>query len=302
MRVAVLGSLSMELVTAVERLPQPGETVLGQHFSQRPGGKGLNQAVAAARLGAEVQLFGRVGNDPFGDKVLSLAKENGVDIAFVDRVAGQTGTAAIFISPNGEQMVAYTPGANAMVDEAYLSRVLPVLSAADVLLLPLEIPISTVGMVLSRLPAQKPLVILNPSFVQDLSPIPLGRVDVLVPSSQEFQLLSGWSGDPEDLERSGRVFLGRGLKALVVFAGPEGAYLLEAEGFARFPAFSEMMGASAVDAFCAALAVKLGSGRGLYEAIGFANAAAALTTAKKDSAPRFPSLNEVQAFLARFAD
>lgn len=301
MRVAVLGSLTMDLLTRVERLPKPGETVLALSFVRYPGGKGLGQAVAAARLGAEVLLCGRVGQDAFGEELLSVAQENGVDVGFVEKVSGQTGTATILVDPEGETMIAYAPGTNAQVDEAYLGRVLPTLSAADVLLLQLEIPLPTVAAALARLPGDRPAVILHPSPAQDLSAFPLGRVDVLIPNAQELKLLGGWSGDPEELERVGKPFLARGVRALVVPAGADGAYLVEAEGVTRFPALPvEVVDPTgAGEAFGAALAVKLGSGRGLYEAIGFANAAAALTTARKGTLPSFPTLSEVQAFLCR---
>ncbi|MCS7239923.1 MAG: ribokinase [Candidatus Bipolaricaulota bacterium] len=304
MKVAVLGSLNMDLVTNVERLPQPGETVGGRSFARYPGGKGLNQAVAAARLGAQVVLFGRVGQDEFGEELLSVARENGVDVSLVEKVEAQTGTATVLVDPKGENMIAYAPGANALVDKAYLDRILPILSTVDVLLLQLEIPLSTVAEVLSRLPAERPLVILNPSPAQDLRVLPLGRVDVLVPNAQEFQALTGWSGNPEELERAGRRLLGRGVKTLVVTAGSDGAYLVESEGITHFPAFPAAVvdATGAGDAFCAALAVKLGSGRGFYEAIGFANAAAALATTKKGAVPSLPTLSDVQAFLAKFAN
>lgn len=303
MRVAVLGGLNMDLVASVERLPKPGETVLGRNFARYPGGKGLNQAVAAARLGAEVFLLGRVGTDEFGEELLAVARENGVDASFVERVEGQTGTAMILVDPSGENMIAYTPGANASVDEAYLGRIPPVLSTADVLLVQLEIPLSTVALTLSRLPQGRPLLILNPTPAQDVSVLPLGRVDVLVPNSQEFRVLTGWSGVPEELERAGRRLFGRGIKAVVVTVGAAGAYLLEPEGLTHFPGFSvEVVDATAAgDAFCAALAVKLGSGRGLYEAVGFANAAAALATTKKGAVSSLPTLSEVQSFLSRFS-
>lgn len=292
----------MDLVTVVERLPGPGETVFGRNFFRRPGGKGLAQAVAAARLGVEVLLFGLVGQGPFGDELLGAAKENGVDVTFVERVRAQTGTATILVDEGGETMTAYAPGANALVDAAYLSRVLPVLSAADVLLLQLEIPVSVVAETLRRLPPERPLVILNPSPAQDLRDLPLKRVDVLVPGVRELQVLAGCTGTSEEIERASRVFLGLGAKAVVVMAGPAGAYLVEPEGFAHFSGFSEEATDPAVeDAFCAALGVRLGSGRGLYEAIGFANAAAALTATKKWAWPGFPTLSEVLEFLARFA-
>lgn len=294
----------MDLVTSVERLPQPGETVGGQGFTRYPGGKGLNQAVAAARLGAQVILFGRVGQDEFGEELLCVARENGVDVSFVEKVPAQTGTATVLVDPKGENMIAYAPGANALVDETYLGRIFPMLNDVDVLLLQLEIPLSTVAEALGRLPAEHPLVILNPSPAQDLRALPLARVDVLVPNAQEFQVLTGWSGNPDELERAGRRLLGRGIKALVVTAGPAGAYLVETEGITHFPAFpAEVVDATgAGDVFCAALAVKLGSGRGFYEAIGFANAAAALATTKKGAVPSLPTLTEVQSFLSRFTD
>lgn len=300
MRIAVLGSLNMDLVTEVERLPQPGETVAGCYFARYPGGKGLNQAVAAARLGAEVMLFGRVGNDAFGTELLAVAKENGVDVSFVEQVEAQTGTAAILVDPQGENMIAYAPGANALVDEAYLGRILPMMASADVLLSQLETPLSIVAVALSRLPTERPLVVLNPSPAQDLRSLPLRRVGVLVPNTQEFRIIGGWSGNPKELERVGRSFLAQGVQALVVTAGATGAYLLENEGLTHFPAFPvEVVDATgAGDAFCAGLAVKLGGGRGLYEAIGFANVAAALATTKKGAVPSLPTLGEVQASLS----
>lgn len=294
----------MDLVTEVERLPQPGETVAGCHFARYPGGKGLNQAVAAARLGAEVMLFGRVGNDAFGTELLAVARENGVDVSFVEQVEAQTGTAVVLVDPQGENMIAYAPGANALVDEAYLGRILPLMASADALLLQLEIPLGIVAAALSRLPAERPVVILTSSPAQDLRSIPLGKVDVLVSNPQEFRIIGGWSGNPEELERVGRGFLARGVRALVVTAGAAGAYLVENEGLAHFPAFPvEVVDATgAGDAFCAGLAVKLGGGRGLYEAIGFANAAAALATAKKGAVPSLPTLSEVQTALSRSHD
>jgi ribokinase len=294
----------MDLVTRVERLPNPGETVLGRGFARHPGGKGLNQAVAAARLGAEVLMFGRVGQDEFGEELLSVARENGVDVSFVEKVPAQTGTSTILVDLRGENMIAYAPGANALVDNAYLERVLPTLSGADALLLQLEIPLPTVVQALTRLPADRPVVLFNPSPAQDLRDFPWGRVDVLIPNAQEFRVLVGWSGEPEELARLGKRLLARGVKAVVVTAGADGAYLAEAEGVTHFPALPVTVvdATGAGDAFCAALAVKLGSGRGLYEAIGFANAAAALTTTRSGAVPSLPTATEVQAFLSRFRD
>ncbi len=294
----------MTLVVEVGRLPRPGETALGRSFSRAPGGRGLIQAVAAARLGAEVSLFGKVGNDEFGQELLRVARENGVDVSLVEEAPTHTGTFVLFVGADKEALSAYTPGANAFVDEAYITKVLPHLSAADALLVQLEIPLPSLAFVLRRLPKDRPVVVLNPAPPQDLTGLPLTRVDVLVPNVQELRALAGWSEGLEELERVGKELLDQGVKALVVTAGEEGAYLVEPEGVTHFPAVrvAAVDPAGAGEAFCAGLAVKLAQGRGFYEAIGFAAAAAALTTQKPGVLPSLPTLAEVQALLARLSD
>ncbi|MFN3346276.1 MAG: ribokinase [Candidatus Bipolaricaulaceae bacterium] len=304
MKIAVLGSFNMTLVAEVERLPQPGETVLGRRFSRVPGGRGLIQAVAAARLGAEVSLFGKVGNDELGRELLRVARENGVDASLVEEAPTHTGTFVLLVGPDKEALSAYTPGANAFVDEAYITKILPHLSVADALLLQLEIPLSSLAFALRRLPKERPLVVLNPAPPQDIMSLPLARVNVLVPNVQELKTLADWSGSIEELERVGKEFLDRGVKALVVTAGEDGAYLVEPEGMTHFPAVpvAAVDPAGAGEVFCAGLAVKLAQERGLYEAIGFAAAAAALSTQKPGVLPSLPTLAEVQALLTRLSD
>lgn len=305
MKIAVLGSINMDLVVEVERLPVPGETVPGRSLAQYPGGKGANQAIAAARLGAEVLLFGRVGNDAFGEALLAVAQTSGVDVSGVERVRDvPTGTALIMVGPEGQNIIAYVPGANGEVDEAFASKILPKVREADAVLLQLEVPRASVATLLRGLPEGGPIVILNPAPAQDLSLLPLRRVDFLTPNREEFRALTGWGADtPEDVARAGETLLEKGVQHLVVTAGAAGAYLVERGGTTRFPSYPvEVVDTTgAGDAFNAALAVKLAAGRGPYEAIGFANAVAALTVTKKGAAPSLPTLAEVQAFLARQA-
>ena len=305
MRIAVLGSINIDLVAEVERLPRPGETVVGQGLARYPGGKGANQAIAAARLGAEVALYGRVGDDAFGEEVLAAAREAGVDIRAVERVPQTpTGAALIVVGSRGENMIAYIPGANGRVDGEYVRRVLPAIRKADALLVQLEIPLAAVAALLRELPAPTPIVILNPAPAQDLTTIPLDRVDYLTPNREEFVALTGWPPEgAEEVARAAQALLARGVRHLVVTVGSEGAYLVEGEGATRFPAppvpVVDTTGAG--DAFNAALAVKLAAGSGPYEALGFANAVASLAVTKKGAAPSLPTLAEVQAFLARQA-
>lgn len=301
MRVAVLGSLNMDLVMEVERLPRPGETVPGRGFARYPGGKGNNQAIAAARLGAEVRLFGRVGQDRYGEELLQVAQGAGVDTSGVEALAGEaTGVALILVGPDGQNMIGYAPGANGRVDEEYAQRILPWLREVDVLLLQLEVPLPPLALILRRLPPDRPLVVLDPAPARDLSPLPLARVDYLTPNREELAvLIGGRAVDQGELVRAGQELLSTGVRNLVIKADRDGAYLAESGGVTRFPAYrvQAVDTTAAGDAFNAALAVSLAEGKGPYEAIGFANAAAALTVTRKGAASSLPTKPEVQDFL-----
>lgn len=301
MRVAALGSLNMDLVMEVERLPRPGETVPGRSFSRCPGGKGNNQAIAAARLGAEVSLFGRVGEDRYGEEILSTAREAGVDTTGVERVAGETsGVAVVLVEEGGQNMIGYAPGANGRVDEDYVRKILPLLRDVDVLLLQLEVPIQPLAFLLRKLPEDRPLVVLDPAPARDLSSLPLARVDYLTPNREELSaLVGGEVSERGELVRATRELLRTGVRNLVIKADRDGAYLAESGGVTRFPAYrvQPVDATAAGDAFNAALAVMLAEGKGPYEAIGYANAAAALTVTRKGASSSLPTRAEVQEFL-----
>lgn len=302
MKIAVLGTLSVALVAEVDRLPRPGETVPSRGLVRQPGGKGALQAIAAARLGAEVTLYGRVGTDPFGDEILTAASAAGVTTARVERLPSEpTGTSLILAGPDRQALAAHAPGANGTVDEGYIARFLPQIQGADAVLLDLGIPISAVMALLRGLPPTRPVVVLSPITAHNLARLPWERVDFLVGNREEFATRTGWTaGGPEEAARAGQALLDLGVRNLVITVGPDGAYLVEKAGATRFPthAVPGVDPTGAGDAFSAALAVKLAAGRGPYEAVGFANAAAALTVTKKGAVPALPTAAEVQAFLA----
>ena len=297
----MLGSLNMDLVMEVERLPRPGETVPGRTFSRYPGGKGNNQAIASARLGAEVSLFGHVGADAFGEELLRVAQDAGVDVTGVKRLPhAQTGIALILVAPDGQNQIAYAPGANGKIDESYVEQMLPRLKAADVLLMQLEIPIGPLAFLLRKLPEDRPLVILDPAPAQDLSALPLNRVDYLTPNREELGvLLDSPVMEKDELMRASQTLFSLGVRHLVVKADRDGAYLAESGGVTRFPAYKvkAVDATAAGDAFNAALAVMLAEGKGPYEAIGYANAAAAITVTRKGAVSSLPTRAEVQDFL-----
>lgn len=302
MKVAVLGTLGMHLMAEVDRLPRPGEGVMSRGLAREPGGTGTWQAIAAARLGAEVTVYGRLGTDFFGDEILA-ALQAAADTAAVERVGGApSGASLVLMGPDRQQLAAHVAGANATVDEEYAIRFLPAIREADALLLDLALPGPAVHALLARLPAGRPLVILGPIPPRDSLPVPWGRVDFLVGSREELAAYGSWTGgSPEEAARAGQPLLSRGVRHLVLTAGPDGAYLVESAGATRFPGhhLPVVDPTGAEEAFSAALAVKLAAGRGPYEAVGFATAAAALAASRPGGIPSLPTSAELQAFLSR---
>ena len=298
MVIAVLGSINMDLVAEAPYFPSKGETVLGRGFARYPGGKGGNQAVAAARLGAQVSFYGKVGDDLFSHELLRSLRENGVDVNAVEHIKGTAcGIASIWVTEDGENAIVYVPGANALVDTTYIDRVLPQLAAAKVLLLQFEIPLRTVAYLLRRLPPKSPMVILDPAPAQDISGLPLERVDIITPNRGELITLTG----EEELEKAAQLLLRFGVGKVICKASAEGAYLFEKKGFHHFPAFpiDPVDTTAAGDAFNGALAVALAEGRLVEEAIVWANAAGALAASRPGAQPSLPTRQEVETLLRK---
>lgn len=292
--IAVLGSANMDLVTQVPRIPRPGETILASGSQRFPGGKGANQAVAAARLGQDVVFFGKVGRDPFGEELLHSLRTDGIDVSDVDRVVGATtGLATILVDENAENAIAYTPGVNASIDTAYTHRVFDRLSSADVLLLQFEIPLDTIAHLLRRLPADRPIVVLDPAPAHDISSLPLDRIDVLTPNATELVELTHES----QVKPAARQLLDRGVRAVLCKAGDQGAFWFSENAF-HVPAFSiaPVDTTAAGDAFNGALAGVL-QHTSIREAIVWANAAGALTATAHGAQPSLPRRVALEAFL-----
>ncbi len=301
-RIVVVGSSNTDLVVRAPALPTAGQTVLGTSFFSAAGGKGANQAVAAARLGARVTLVARVGRDEFGEASLSNLQRAGIDTSFVVRDPdAPSGVALIVVSDEGENAIAVAPGANAMLVPEDVDRAAKEIEAADILLLQLETPIPTVAHAVGRAMDAGVPVILNPAPAAPVDVRVLRDVSVLTPNTGEAIALAGGGGSGVEAARlAARKLRAAGVRRVIVTLGAEGA-LLEEEGMSVVrPACSIAVvdTTAAGDAFNGALAVAMAEGASLGRAVRFANRAAALSTTEPGAQPSLPTREVVESFAA----
>jgi len=300
-RIAVVGSLNMDLVVRTPHIPQPGETVIGSDFITLPGGKGANQAVAAARLGAEVAMIGRVGCDAFGETLLDNLKHAGIDCSLTQQDANApTGVALISVEDSGQNSIVVASGANARLSPADVDAAEQEIASASVLLLQLESPLDTVIRTAEVARQHDVSVILNPAPARPLPQTLLTLVDVLTPNESETALLTGTPVDNlEQAKAAAGSLMHMGVGTVILTLGARGALLAENGGFRHFPAFeiTPVDTTAAGDAFMGGLAVALGEGRALAEAIQWGNAAGALAATKMGAQPSLPDRADLERLL-----
>jgi ribokinase len=298
-RVVVVGALNLDLVFWAKRRPERGETLRGERFGMFPGGKGFNQAVAAARLGAQVTMIGRLGTDHFSEPFLETLDSEGIESRYVSRdPQSGTGVSSPLVEPDGSNSIVFVPRANARLAPADIEAAAPALEAADAVLLQLETPTST--SVQAALIAREAgaTVVLNPAPARHIPELLWALCDVLVPNEIEAAMLSGCPA--EDPLGGARVLLDRGARAVVVTLGEQGALLVTSRIEERFAAHSVEVidSVAAGDAFCGALTVCLAEGVPLPEAVQFANAAGALAVTVTGASPSMPRRKAVDALLS----
>ena len=291
-RIAVVGSINMDLVMSVPRMPLPGETLTADGASQHPGGKGANQAVAAARLGGDVAFLGKVGDDPFGALLRQGLVNCDVNVDGLEIEGGcESGLASIWVDASGENAIVLHPGANGRVDDAFVDRHLDEIASADVLLLQLEIPIETVVHLLRSLPPETPLVILDPAPAQDLGSLPLDRIEILTPNEHELRAITACN----DLAEAADQLLAQGVSHVLCTLGADGADLYSADGTITHvdaPEVDAVDTTAAGDAFNGALAVALLT-NDLQDALADAALAGALATARHGAQPSLPARSDL---------
>ncbi len=306
MIVTVVGSINMDLVSQVARFPMPGETILGGDLETIPGGKGANQAVAAARLGAKVTLVGRVGADIFGSKLRSNLAAEGIDISHVLQSQDMTtGVALILVNEDGQNTIVVSPGANGQLTPAFIDRAGIVIASADVLLLQLEIPLESVRRAAQIARENRVQVILNPAPARELPASLLDMVDILIPNESEAQRLLGETQNRMDhlqLAAAAERLFSLGIGAVIVTAGDRGALLVNSAGQRMFPAFPAeriVDTTAAGDAFVGGLAAATAAGKVLPEAILWGNAAGMLAVTRAGAQPSLPTWAEVERLVSQ---
>ena len=292
----VVGSANADLVIRVERRPAAGETVLGGDLAVHPGGKGANQAVAAARLGARTALLARVGDDAHGRLLLDSLRAAAVDTVGVLVGGAPTGVALITVDPSGDNSIVVSPGANARLAPADIGAAVSLFLASRVVSAQLEIPLETVVQVVRNLSPDSRFV-LNPSPPQPLPTEVLAACDPLIVNEHEARVVLGESCVSEDPVDWARLLLAKGPRSVVVTLGAEGALVCDASGVTRVPSVKvdavDTTGAG--DAFTAALAWKLGSGSDLAEAAAHAARVGAAAVTKRGAQESYPTAEEVDA-------
>ncbi len=302
--VIVVGSLNMDFVARVGTLPRAGETVAGDGFQMIPGGKGANQACAAARLGGRVRMIGRVGDDVFGDELRRSLQRSGVDVgAVMATPATPTGVALIFVDARGENVIVVSPGANGELAAKDVERELEH-AERGFLLLQLETPMPTVTAAASLAHWRGLTVVLDPAPARALPRELLTSIDILTPNECEALTLLGRDGStiaPEDAPEAARAIRALGVGTVVLKLGAHGAFVAGPTVADHFPAprVDVVDATAAGDTFNGALAVALAEGKGMAAAIAFANTAAALSVTVAGAQSSIPTRASVDARMSR---
>jgi ribokinase len=302
-RIVVVGSINLDLVAATDRIPIAGETVRGFSFRTFPGGKGANQAVAAARLGGSVSMIGRLGSDAFGVELRDSLEKSNVNTEAVQSVSGSSGVALITTDPQGENAITVVAGANAYLSPASLDSNIELIRNAGIVLTQLEIPLETVEH-LAAITAQEDVpLMLDPAPARALPPSLLKRIEWLTPNETETSVLTG-SGpgelSDEEIEDAANALLDRGSRNVILKLGDRGCYLALSDGSRQLvPAHSvnPVDTTAAGDAFNGAFAVALMNGQGAIEAASWASAVAAISVTRAGAQASMPTATEVDRFL-----
>jgi len=296
-KIVVVGSANTDMVVKSPRIPGPGETVIGGEFLLAAGGKGANQAVAAARLGADVTFVACLGNDIFGNQAIVGYQHEGIDTTYIVRdPEAASGVALIIVDAHGENSIAVASGANARLSAADVERAADRICQADLLLVQLEVPMGAVRKAIELAHNAGVPVILNPAPAQEIDPGLLRMVTLATPNEHEIRVVVG----RQDQDAAISAMLEAGTQTVLVTIGKQGVIWASEATRTRVPAFEVQAvdTTAAGDAFNGGLACALGRGEPIEDAIKYANAVAALSVTRMGAQPSLPTAEQVREFLA----
>lgn len=302
-RILVVGSSNTDMIIKLGRIPRPGETLLGGQFVTAAGGKGANQAVAAARSGGDVTFVARVGRDMFGDQAVAGFKADKINTRHIQRdTKTPSGVALIFVAESGENSIAVASGSNAKLLPKDIQNAEAAFKNARMLVMQLETPLPTIAAAARLAKKHKIPVILNPAPAAPLAPSLLKLVSIITPNETEAELLTGIKvTDDETAEKAARALLSQGVQNVIITLGSKGAYLCNNETARLIPGFKvkAVDTTAAGDTFNGALAVALSENQPLADAVRFANAAAAISVTRLGAQPSAPTRKEIETFIKR---
>lgn len=296
-RIVVIGSCNTDMVINTERLPRPGETIIGGNFFMNAGGKGANQAVAAARLGGDVCFVAKVGNDHFGSHAIEQYKAEGIDVQQITIDSEQpSGVALIMVDNKGENCIAVASGANALLSPEDINRAEEAIDNGDIVLMQLETPMETVEYAASMAHSKGKKVILNPAPALPLPETLLKNLYMIIANETEAEFISGIRiTDMESVCRAADIIGDKGVENVVITLGSKGAFIKENGAYHKVPALKvkAVDATAAGDTFCGALCVALAEQKGILEAVEFANRCAAITVTRMGAQSSLPYRSEV---------
>ena len=301
MSILVFGSINMDLTAYVPKLPQPGETLQGSSYITVPGGKGNNQAVAAARLGADVKFIGRVGTDGFGEEVLQIVSEQNVDTSLVMKDPDHgTGIAVISVDKNAENSIIIISGANFAMDDSDVERASRNMVDAKVLMLQLEVPLDACLKAAQAAKEKGVKVVFDPAPAIPLPEEAFKLMDFITPNEIETEILTGIRpANQEDASKAAKIFLEKGVGTAIIKLGAKGVYYENKDESGFIPPYkvNPIDTVAAGDAFNGGVAVAVSEGKPLAEAVRWGAAAGAIATTRKGALPAMPYREEVEKLM-----
>lgn len=298
-KICVIGSLNMDLVVNVDEMPKKGQTLIGSAFKEVPGGKGANQAVAMARLGADIRMIGKVGKDSFGETLINQLKSDKVNTKYIHREDCASGVAMITVDKNAENSIVVAPGANFKVLEKDIDKCIEAIDESDIVVLQLETPINTIKYALQKSKELGKYTILNPAPAVKLEDSIIENVDLLTPNETELEILSGVKIENEDdIKKAANVLIEKGVKQLIVTLGSKGSLYIDKDNIKLKKSYKvEAIDTTAAgDSYTGALAVAFAQDKDIDEAMDFASKVGALAVTKEGAQSSLPTMEDVNNF------